>query len=128
MKRPAFTAAQRLRCFASHGAIVCCQAKGCDNAIYIKDAEIDHYLALIDGGKHEDDNFRPICSSCHRIKSAREHKANAKAKRIASAREVHKAVVSRVMTRPAGKIKSRGFSKTLSRKFNGRVVRVPGYE
>lgn len=46
----------------------------------------------------------------------------AKAKRIAKAREVHRAVVARVMERPAGKIRGRGFSGW--QKFDGSVVRV----
>lgn len=83
--RPRFTAAQRLKCFEDHGAIVLCQCDNpdCDQAIYIKGCPIDHWLALVDGGKHEDSNFRPIAPGCHARKSAREHKNNAKAKRIA---------------------------------------------
>lgn len=121
MTRPRFTASQRLRCFEDHGAIVCCQAPGCDNAMYIKGCDIDHHLALIDGGKHEGENIRPICSSCHRKKSAREHKSNSKAKRVAKAREVHRAVLAKVMKRPEGKIKGAGF--TGWRKFDGSIVR-----
>lgn len=122
MKRKPFTAAQRLKCFEDHGAIVCCQATGCDNAMYIKGCDIDHHLALVDGGKHEHENLRPICSSCHRKKSAREHKRNSKTKRIAKAREVHRAVVQKVMTRPAGKIKGGGFKGW--KRFNGDPVRA----
>ncbi len=123
MKRPAITAAMRLRVFEDHGAIVCCQAPGCDNAIYIKGCDVDHHLALVDGGKHETGNLRPICTACHAKKSAREHVANCKAKRIAKAREAHAAVVARVTERPAGSIKSRGFAKGLRRKMNGKVER-----
>ena len=85
MARPSFTAKQRLKCFEDHGAIVLCQCDNpdCDTAIYIKGCPIDHWLALVDGGKHEDSNFRPIAPGCHSKKSAREHKNNAKAKRIA---------------------------------------------
>ena len=83
MKRPSFTAAQRLKCFEDHGAIVLCQGKGCDSAIYIKGCNIDHVLALIDGGTHEHSNFSPICRPCHARKSAHEHKENARAKRRA---------------------------------------------
>ena len=111
MKRPNFTAAQRLKCFADYGAIVLCQAEGCDNAIYIAEAEIDHVQALIDGGSHEAENFRPICTSCHRRKSAFEHKRNSKTKRIALAREVHRAVLAGTHKREPSRIKSRGFAK-----------------
>lgn len=83
MTRPRFTAAQRLKCFEDHGAIVLCQAEDCDNAMYVKGCEIDHWLALVDGGAHTNDNLRPICASCHRKKSAREHRNNAKCKRVA---------------------------------------------
>ncbi len=83
MTRPRFTSSQRLKCFEDHGAIVCCQGPNCDSAVYIKGCDIDHHLALIDGGKHEQDNFRPLCGSCHARKSAYEHRQNAKAKRLA---------------------------------------------
>lgn len=46
--------------------------------------EWDHHLALIDGGTHDTDNLRLICIPCHRKKSAGEHIANCKAKRLAS--------------------------------------------
>ena len=80
--RKPFTKAQRLEVFERFGAVVCCQAPNCDNAIYIKGAQIDHWLALVDGGQHEIENWRPICTSCHRKKSAREHIGNRKAVRI----------------------------------------------
>ena len=81
MRRPNFTPAQRLKCFEDHGAIVLCQGEGCDSAIHIKGCPIDHWLALIDGGTHEQSNFRPLCGSCHKRKSAREHIENWRAKR-----------------------------------------------
>ena len=84
--RQPFTPSQRLKCFEDHGAIVLCQGEGCDSAIYIKGCAIDHWLALIDGGKHEQLNFRPLCGACHKIKSAIEHIRNAKAKRLAKKR------------------------------------------
>ena len=125
MKRKPITAKQRLECFASYGAIVLCQCDDpeCDVAVYISEAEIDHALALIDGGKHEGANFRPVSPGCHARKSAREHIANCKSKRLAKATETHEAVVAKVMARPAGKLRSRGFDKSLSRKFSGEVVR-----
>lgn len=47
----------------------------------------------------------------------------AKAKRVAKATEIHRAVVARVMERKPSRIRSRGFDKTLTKKFNGRVER-----
>jgi hypothetical protein len=47
-----------------------------------KPFEDDHHLALIDGGTNELSNRRLICIPCHKVKSAIEHKNNAKAKRI----------------------------------------------
>jgi len=116
MARPAFTAKQRLKCFEDHGAIVLCQCDDpdCDTAIYIKGCPIDHWLALVDGGKHEDSNFRPISPGCHASKSAREHKANSKAKRIVKKREG-------TMKRRGPPMKSRGFDKALRKRMNGQV-------
>jgi 5-methylcytosine-specific restriction endonuclease McrA len=51
--------------------------------MYVKGCDIDHWLALIDGGRHVQENFRPLCSSCHARKSAREHRNNSKCKRVA---------------------------------------------
>jgi len=121
MKRPPFTPKQRLDTFKAYGAIVLCQADGCDSAIYISEAELDHHVALIDGGKHELDNWRPVCSSCHRRKSAREHKNNAKSKRLNAARQAHAAIVKREAAKQAGKIKSRGFETKYRKKMNGSV-------
>lgn len=114
MARPGFTPKQRLDTFKAYGAIVLCQADGCDSAIYISEAELDHHVALIDGGKHELDNWRPVCSSCHRKKSAREHKNNSKAKRIVKKREG-------TMKRRGPPMKSRGFDKALRKRMNGQV-------
>ena len=80
---PAFTKAQRLEVFETYGAIVCCQGEGCDSAIYIRGCHIDHHQAWIDDGAHELGNWRPLCFLCHSKKSAREHRNNAKCKRVA---------------------------------------------
>lgn len=73
----------------------------------------DHNLALVDGGAHEIDNLRPLCAACHKPKSAREHSENARAKRREKKHSNPK---------PPGKIKSRGFDKTKTKKFNGTVI------
>jgi len=110
MKRPAITPAMRLQVLKLHGALVCCQV--CGDATYIADIDIDHELALIDGGAHDfQANMRPVCKTCHAIKSAREHKNNAKTKRI---------VKKRATPSGNGSIKSRPFQG--SRKFDGTVT------
>lgn len=108
MTRPSFTPAQRLRCFEDHGAIVLCQADNCDSAMYIKGCDIDHWLALIDGGRHAQENFRPLCTACHAKKSAREHRENCRAKRRRAKYESPREP-SRVW--PKRKLESRPFRK-----------------
>ena len=110
MKRPAITPAMRLQVLKLHGAIVCCQI--CGDATYIADVDIDHTLALIDGGAHDfQANMRPVCKRCHALKSAVEHRNNAKTKRV---------VKKRAKPSGNGSIKSRPFQG--SRKFNGTPV------
>ena len=77
---PSFTKAQRYEVAITYGAVVLCQ--GCGYAIYVKEMQIDHHLAWIDGGPHELLNWQPLCFPCHAKKSAREHKSNAKSKRV----------------------------------------------
>lgn len=81
MKRPPITVAQRLHVLKKFGAVVLCQI--CGNAEYIAVVQIDHELALIDGGKHcADTNLRPVCTPCHAKKSSREHIAQRKSVRL----------------------------------------------
>lgn len=47
----------------------------------------------------------------------------AKAKRLARAQEVHRAVLAGTHKREPSRIKSRGFDKTRTRKFNGEVTK-----
>lgn len=107
-KRPAITPAMRLNVLKRFGAVVLCQI--CGDAEYVAVVQIDHELALIDGGKHDLDELRPLCIPCHAKKSAREHKNNAKAKRLAKKHS---------QPTPPGTIKGRGFQG--SRKFNGEI-------
>ena len=109
MKRPAITPAMRLAVLKAHGAIVMCSE--CGQVVPVATIEIDHHLALVDGGEHSVENLRPLCPDpCHRIKSAREHVANCKAKRL---------LQKHSNPTPKGKIKSRPFPG--SRKFNGKI-------
>lgn len=111
MKRPAIPPQMRLSVLKQFGAVVLCQI--CGNPEYIAVVQIDHELALVDSGKHcPDTNMRPVCIPCHAAKSAREHKNQAKTKRV---RQKH------FNPKPEGKIKSRGFDKTWRKKMNGQV-------
>ena len=125
IKRPSFTAAQRLATFEAFGAMVCCQGDGCDAVVRIKGCDIDHHLAVIDGGTHELSNWRPLCDPCHAKKSAGEHIGNCKAKRNAAEDRLHRAVMAGEAQRVASRMKSRGFQKhpTLKVQFGtGKVV------
>ena len=110
MKRPAITLAMRLAVLKAHGASVMCSDCGAD--VLVSEVQIDHHLALVDGGAHEVENLRPLCINCHKHKSAREHKNNAKAKRIQKKR-----------AKPSGNgsIKSRPFDTKWRKRMNGQV-------
>ena len=112
MKRPSITPAMRLSVFRDFGAVCLCQV--CGDVERIADMDLDHYLALIDGGEHDTANLRPLCHRCHAVKSAGEHKNNSKAKRLAQARAAHAAVLAGEPRKP-GKIKSRGFQGSPSK-------------
>lgn len=120
MRRPTTTAAMKLEVLRRVGVIVPCAM--CQSAIEIKDVHFDHWLALVDDGEHTAENLRPTCFSCNSQKGAVEHKNNSKAKRLSKARQAHDAIVKREAEKPAGKIKSRGFDKTLTKRFDGKVV------
>lgn len=59
------------------------------------------------------ESIRPLCTVCHAKKSAIEHKNNSKAKRIAKKRAG--------LTKPKAKIAARGFDKTRTKGFDGKV-------
>lgn len=111
-KRQAITPTMRLNVLKQFGAVVLCQI--CGNPERIALVQIDHELALVNGGLHETEGLRPVCIPCHARKSAREHRENSKAKRLAKKHSNPK---------PPGKIKSRGFDKSLRKKMNGKVER-----
>ncbi|MCP4039639.1 MAG: HNH endonuclease [bacterium] len=43
--------------------------------------ELDHIVALIDGGSHDDDNLQSLCTPCHKRKTAKEARTRAARKR-----------------------------------------------
>lgn len=72
--------------------------------------QVDHRIALANGGEHREGNLQPVLSAEHRVKTADDVKLKAK---IARVRAKH------VGTWPKSKrpLKSRGFEQT--RKSNG---------
>ena len=95
----------RLRVFRDHGGI--CHLTG--RKIQPGEAwDVDHVIALCNGGKHEEANLRPALRQAHRRKTADDVKAKAKTDRIA---KKHLSI----------KPKGRGF--TAWRKFDGTVVK-----
>ena len=44
--------------------------------------EVDHERALADGGTNDPSNLVPLCTPCHRVKTARESDARTKAKSL----------------------------------------------
>lgn len=73
----------------------------------IKDIEgfdLDHVVAIINGGANSEENLAPVHRHCHRAKSVLDVKEKAK---VAKVRGKHTGAI-----RPAGTIKSPGFTKT----------------
>lgn len=114
VERKPITQAMQLALWKEYGQVVCA---GCGDTVDDWNMNWDHWLAIVDGGAHEVSNLRPICLPCHKEKSASEHKNNAKAKRLAAAREAHQRGEKK-----ASRLRSRGFDKTRTRTFSGAVV------
>lgn len=84
-------------------------------------AEFDHVFADCLGGDATLENCAHLCSPCHKIKTATDQKYRAKRNKHRVDRERRDKRRSR--QKPKAKIKSPGFSKTHTRKFNGEVIR-----
>lgn len=65
--------------------------------------EIDHPSTLWMGGPDEDDECRPLCEGCHKVKTKTDAKARAKVKRIHAREDGTR--------RERKKIPTRGFQK-----------------
>ncbi len=105
--RKSFTPAQRKAVY--EGQLGRCE--DCDEELGVR-FDIDHVISLGIGGKHEPSNWIGRCVSCHKVKTARDRKVQAKAKRIVK-RETEGQAVSR--------LQGRGFDKTRTRGFDGKV-------
>jgi 5-methylcytosine-specific restriction protein A len=101
----------RLRVFEAHGGK--CWLSG--RKIMPGDAwDLDHKLALCNGGEHRESNLAPALKAPHVAKTKIDRQLKAKADRI---RKRHLGIV-----KAKGQLKSRGFDKTKTRKFSGEVV------
>ena len=107
--RRAFTPKQRAEAFLkANGRCEMCQTKLSGSW------EIDHTISLWMGGAHEPDNWRVLCSPCHRgVKTPEDASARAKVKRLQKKADP--------LFRKPSRLQSRGFDKTKRRKFNGKV-------
>lgn len=76
--------------------------------------DLDHRIALINGGENREANLAPALKAAHRVKTTQDVKVKAKIARI---RQKHLGVI-----KPSGKIQSRGFDKTRSRRMDGTVT------
>lgn len=91
---------------------------------------LEHLTPVAFGGKNEIDNLRFVHRECADKKTYGNAATSAggdlskiaKAKRLAKAQEVHRAVLAGEVTREPSRMKSRGFDKTRSRTFGGKVV------
>jgi hypothetical protein len=106
--RRAMTPARRARILEANGHV--CAHEGCE---VTERLEIDHATALALGGVDEDHNCIPLCREHHKEKTRRDVWAIAKAKRQRRLIEE---------PRPSkNPIKSRGFDRTRSRGFDGKI-------
>jgi 5-methylcytosine-specific restriction endonuclease McrA len=79
-----------------------CHLCGCE--IDGKKWDLDHVVALINGGENKESNLKPAHRKCHIAKTAQDVAEKAK---VAAIRKKHLGI-----TRPTGKIKSAGFPRT----------------
>lgn len=106
--RRSFTAAQRKTVFDRQNGL--CAASG---APLTGDRwQIDHIIPLALGGTHETSNWEGLSFAAHAKKTARDIAAIAKAKRLAG--EIKNGETK-------NPIRSRGFDKTKTRGFDGKV-------
>jgi 5-methylcytosine-specific restriction protein A len=94
--------AVRLRVFERYGGV--CQLSG--RKIRAGDVwQLDHRIALVNGGRHEEANLWPVLVAPHKVKSAKDVAIKAKVARV---RAKHLGV----WPASKAKIRSRGFQRT----------------
>lgn len=107
--RKAMTPKRRAAILTRHGGR--CARAGCE---ITEGLEIDHIIPLELGGSDADHNLEPLCDPHHQLD----------VRMIARARRIRKREAGE--TRPKRPIKSRGFDKTLRKRFDGSVERREG--
>lgn len=114
MNRPAVVIEKRAVSKARREAVIARQGGVCKRANCDAEAtDADHIIPLWCGGSNRDENLEGLCQPCHLQKTKAEAKARAKANRI-----VARDNGTRRVRKP---IASRGFDKTQTRGFDGKV-------
>lgn len=80
--------------------------------------EFDHVTADCLGGEPTAENCAFLCATCHKAKTKTDVGYKAKRRR----HTVDKERAAKRKANPSPKIRTRGFNKSLKRKFNGEVV------
>lgn len=114
----------------------------CDGKLgSLKGLQFDHEKALVAGGADRNENIRALHTKCHATKTfgkggttrittrGSDIGENARDKRIAKdIEEFRRRMLAKVPGEPrrkSGRIRSGGFDKSLSKKFNGETRRTP---
>lgn len=103
----------------------------CKRSLATGRVEFDHILPLALGGADDVANLQALHSSCHSIlktslDKAQIAKADAQGERTGQrARRKARAAAGKPPTFPSRPLENRGFTKTLRKKMNGTVERIP---
>lgn len=120
-KRKRLTERQVLRVLVNQGALIPCRQCGLPfRRDEISTVEREHTLALALGGEDEIENMQFSHRECHREQTRRDKAQIAKADRQKLKHETGRSSAKKHVK----KIESRGFDKTLRKKFDGTVERV----
>jgi len=107
-RRRSMTPARRRAVLIRAG--LCCQHPGC---VMSQGLEIDHIIPLELGGLDEDANLQALCYTHHKSKTKADIKRIAKARRLRNKKPPD--------PNRLGQIRSRGFDKSKTKGFDGRV-------
>ena len=106
-RRKGFTARDVAAVFIKYEA----RCAKCREKVSLGEYAIDHIQALDHLGAHSLDNWQLLCKPCHTVKTGNDVKASAKGRRLRG----------EVGNGPRKEIRSRGFDRTRSKGFDGKV-------